>query len=237
MENKFLVFDIWSDYAHFKKPYTTTSPLTFSIPTRTVISGMIAAILGIGKGKYHSFFIREDSKIAVSIIKPIKKVRISENLINTKKSMNVIHERTQIKIELLKDPCYRIYISLRDYEFYNKLKTLLEKHSSVYTLTMGLSENLANFQFVGEYDAVEVDGSSEHLNIRSVVPIGDLKRGDIDFSKEGEYFTETIPMIMNSERFVSEYGEVLFERTCKSIYAKAKEALHISILDENIVLI
>ena len=47
---KVLVFDIWSEYGHFKKPYTTTSPLTFSIPSRTALTGIIGAILGIEKG-------------------------------------------------------------------------------------------------------------------------------------------------------------------------------------------
>jgi len=49
MVEKYLVFDISASYGHFKKPYTTTSPLTYSIPTRTAVSGIIAAVLGFGK--------------------------------------------------------------------------------------------------------------------------------------------------------------------------------------------
>ena len=43
---KCLVFDIKGDYGHFKKYYTTSSPLTFSIPPRTTVSGMIGALIG-----------------------------------------------------------------------------------------------------------------------------------------------------------------------------------------------
>ena len=49
--SKIIIFDIWGDYAHFKKPYTTTSPLTYSIPSRTALTGIIGAIMGIRKDK------------------------------------------------------------------------------------------------------------------------------------------------------------------------------------------
>jgi CRISPR-associated protein Cas5h len=45
--DKVLVFDIWSDYAHFRRGYTTTSPLTYPFPTRTALTGIVAAILGL----------------------------------------------------------------------------------------------------------------------------------------------------------------------------------------------
>ena len=42
-----LIFDIQSEYGHFRKYNTTTSPLTYSIPTRTAIAGILGAILGM----------------------------------------------------------------------------------------------------------------------------------------------------------------------------------------------
>ena len=51
-----LIFDISSEYGHFRKFNTTTSPLTYSIPTRTAVVGIIGAILGlereISEGKF-----------------------------------------------------------------------------------------------------------------------------------------------------------------------------------------
>jgi len=41
-------FDISASYGHFKKPYTTTLPYIFN-PTRTAVSGIIAAVLGLEK--------------------------------------------------------------------------------------------------------------------------------------------------------------------------------------------
>jgi len=69
-----LVFDISASYGHFKKPYTTTSPLTYSIPTRTAVSGIIAAVLGFGKEDYQEHFTKPQAKIAIGIRNPVKKL-------------------------------------------------------------------------------------------------------------------------------------------------------------------
>lgn len=69
---KLLCFDIWADYAHFKKYYTTTSPLTFSIPPKTSIYGIIGAILGMGKNEYLYYFQPGMCQIGIQIMKPIK---------------------------------------------------------------------------------------------------------------------------------------------------------------------
>jgi len=77
--------------------YYNISPYIFN-PDQDAVSGIIAAVLGFGKEDYQEHFTKPQAKIAIGIRNPVKKVRISENLINTKKSMNIIHERTQIRL-------------------------------------------------------------------------------------------------------------------------------------------
>lgn len=136
---KVLVFDVWGEFGHFRKHYTTTSPLTYSIPPRTAIAGMIGAIEGFGKDEYLQYFSKENANIAVKISRPIKKTRIAENLIDTKIApmMSRIKTRTQIRFEVLKDTKYRIYFSHSSEEVYNKLYSMLKEHKSVYTLCLG----------------------------------------------------------------------------------------------------
>ncbi|NLP15261.1 MAG: type I-B CRISPR-associated protein Cas5 [Clostridium sp.] len=237
MAEKYLVFDISASYGHFKKPYTTTSPLTYSIPTRTAVTGIIAAMLGFGKEEYLKYFTKDQAQIGIGIKSPVKKVRISENLINTKKSMNKIHERTQIKIEFLKDACYRIYFSHKNEQIYERLKVLLENHSTVYTISMGLSENLANYTFAGEFEGREVNGNKELIEFSSVLPLDMLKKGDVEYEDEREYFTETIPMEMDCDRKVKEFREVLFERNSNKIKARTDFYIRIEGIHENILII
>jgi len=81
---KVLVFDIYGDYGHFRKFYTTTSPLTFSFPPPPTIAGILGAIYGADKSEYLKIFGYDFCKTALKIVNPIKKVRMGINLINTK---------------------------------------------------------------------------------------------------------------------------------------------------------
>jgi CRISPR-associated protein Cas5h len=237
MENKFIVFDIWADYAHFKKPYTTTSPLTFSIPPISSLMGLISAIIGIDKNKYTSEFSRENSKFGIKITKPVKKVRMGLNLISTNKTFFEIENRKPTKIEYLKDPAYRIYFNHTNKDLCDRLIYNLRYHLTEYTVSLGLSENIANFNFVGEY-SVGLVSNNDFQEVTSVINTNELKKTDVDFSKDGEYFTETIPFWMTEEnepkfaRKVTEYSEVIFERNGKSIWAKPNNLLYISELNE-----
>lgn len=233
---KFVVFDIWSQYAHFKKPYTTTSPLTFSVPPRTAISGILAAVSGIDKNCYPKYFTRDMAEIAVGLKSSIKKVRIAENLINTKESMTKILSRTQIKIEFLKNPCYRIYFRHTSEEIYNNIKSKLENHSTFYTVSLGLSENLANFNYIGEFEGQEINVESR-IDSASVVPLDVMKKGKLILDDNAEYFTENIPLEMLENRHVSTFREVLFERNAKKVLTCASNYIELKDIGEKIFIL
>ncbi len=119
-----LVFDLWGDLGHFKKPYTTTSPLSFAFPPRPTIAGIISAIVGLGKNEYPRFFLRKDAAIGLRLLNPVKKIRISHNLIDTKRAklFSKIKQRTQIRQEYVKDPRYRIYFQHKKAEIFSRLR-------------------------------------------------------------------------------------------------------------------
>ncbi len=241
MKTRALVFDIWAEYAHMKKYYTTTSPLTFSIPPKTVVYGILGAILGLDKGDYLNYF-QKQCMVGIQILSPIKKVRLGLNLINTKASKaqqwNKIAERTQIRTEYLKNPAYRLYIRHVDEELYYKLRDYLQRHISMYTISLGLSENLANFSFVGDFELNEVTNNTQMVEISTVFRIDDtIQKGDIDFSEKGkEYFSDRIALEMKPDREVVDYGQVVFERHGKPIRAKPGQYYTLS-TGENILFI
>jgi CRISPR-associated protein Cas5h len=220
MPERVIVLDVWGDYAHFRKIYTTSSPLTYSFPPRTALSGLIGAIVGLDKEDYFRHFLRKDAKIGCKILEPIKKVRIGENLINTKSAiqMHLIKNRNQIRVELVKDPRYRIYFTHTDEDLYNNLKSLLANHQSVYTPCLGLSQLICNFCFVGEFGLKSPGEGIQTID--SVVPGRCLIR--TEFENKKEYFSETLPNEMNESRVVTDYSEILFERNGKGIKAEAR---------------
>jgi CRISPR-associated protein Cas5h len=216
------VFDIWGEYAHFRKYYTTTSPLSYSIPPRTAVTGFIGAILGLGKEEYLKHFTKKQAFITVGLLNPVKKVRISENLIDTEnvKRMHLIKNRTQIRFEFIKDPKYRIYFHHSDEEVYNQTKNLLTDHKSVYTPYLGISEHIANFEFIGEMN-IQKKILEDFVKLDSVIPEDPANK--IEFETNLEYFSETMPIEMDFDRTVVEYKNIMFERNGHGIKAKLKE--------------
>jgi len=226
--DKILVFDIWGDYGHFKKIYTTTSPLTYSIPTRTSLTGLIGAIAGLGKDSYLSYSSKEKEKIAVGLNNQVKKVRLAENLIKTSGGfgdMSNIKNRTQVRFELLKDPSFRIYFTHSDNKLYTKVKSLLSEHKCIYTPCLGLSELIANFKYIGEFD-YELNKSGDVTDIKTAIP--ESRIINVNFQQDLEYISEKQPLEMDEDRCVTEYDNVIFERRAKPVSASVTEYCKLS---------
>ena len=219
---KVLVFDIWGDYGHFRKFYTTSSPLTFSFPPPSTISGILGAIYGTGKDEYLKTFSSGRCRLAIKIATPVNKVRMGINLINTKGNYwipygNKYHEpRTQIRTEFLKEPRFRIYFTHEDENILGKAAKLLEEHKSVYTVSLGLSELLANFEYIGLHDAEYIsDGAL--IDLATPVLFSNMVSDGLEIEKGKKYFKEKMPIVMNPERIIEKYDDVIFESQGKTI--------------------
>ncbi|MDK2821810.1 MAG: CRISPR-associated protein Cas5h [Clostridia bacterium] len=225
MDMKVLIWDIWGDYGHFRKYFTTSSPLTFSFPPRPTISGMIGALIGLPKEEYSEYFTKDQAYIGVRILKPVKKTRLGINYINTKEAidMSKIKTRSRVKVELLKEPKYRIYLHHKDSGIYKKVKEFLSCGKNYYTLSLGLSELIANYSFIGEEDVKEIGQDTEFTPVHSVLPL--FEELEIKFEGDKEYLKDTVPNVQNAERNVVEYIKVIFEKNGHPIICKPQNYL------------
>ncbi|BAI80034.1 CRISPR-associated protein Cas5 [Deferribacter desulfuricans SSM1] len=205
---KVLVFDIWGDFGHFKKFYTTSSPLTFSVPPPTAVYGMLGAILGFGKNEYLQYLNVKTTKIAIQILNPIKKTRMTINLIDTKNSnsFHLIKSRTQIKTEFLRNPAYRFYVNINNEDLFNKLIQRVKNKETYYTLSLGLANLLANFKYIGAFKA-EPTGNADFVN--SAILSKNVENIEVEEGKK--YFKEKLPIDMNQNREVLKYEDVIME--------------------------
>lgn len=223
---KVIIFDIFGDYAHFRRFYTTSSPLSFAFPPPPTVYGMIASIIGIDKKEYLKILSSENCKISLQILKPIRKIRLGLNLINTKGNFwqpvkTKSHDaRTQVKAEFIKEPRYRIYFHHKDELIMEKLIKNLKNHESFFTFSLGLSELLGDFQFI-KIEEFERKEEGE-VYISSIVPISQIADKKIIFEEGKRYFRERIPVIMNTERIVEKYDDVIFESNGKPIKVQVK---------------
>ena len=218
-----LTFDISADFGHFRKFYSTSSPLTYSIIPPTSFYGIIGAVIGLEKegNKYLQYINHETTKIAIQPINPVKKIRLGLNHINTKGNVWIPKHRregarTQIRTEFLRFPRFRCYVHLYNEELFQQLVHNVKEHKNVYTVSMGLSECIANIEFVS-LETFKNKTDEGAVEIVTAIPDRLLQSLEIEAGKE--YFKERLPIEINCERIISHYDEVLFEATGQPITA------------------
>jgi CRISPR-associated protein Cas5h len=236
-----IVFDLWGDFGHFRVPYTTSSPITFPVPPKTSLYGIIGAILGYDKESYLEKFKKNKWFFAVSLRSPVTKFHIPQNFINTKEVKMFARMpkgkscRTQINMEFLKDPYFRIYVLSDNIIELKRFKTLVKEHKTAYTPVLGISECIANFKFIGSFDIKEEVGN-EFIEINSILPLEDAI--EIDFIQPGTKFLKIhMPTELNKNRELMESKDFIIEATARTITAKVKKYIHILELNENIIMI
>lgn len=236
MESKsFIIFDISAEYGHFRKFNTTTSPLTYSIPTPSSITGLVGAILGIEREdhkkniKEHGESLRlvfspEFTRIGIRVLSKITKVNIGFNLLDTgsPQSFFNIANRTQIEYELLKNPSYRIYLDWehpRRDELIQRIKNK-QFHFNPY---LGLSQFTTDVIWVGERVAKRIEGN-EFIPFHSVINLSLLNKDEnpIDFElmNTQQIQVETIPIEMLHNRVITRYAEILVETSGNLVRSK-----------------
>ncbi len=225
---KCLVFDISGDYGHFSAYFSTSSPISFSAPPPSTTLGIIGAILGLPKEKnqYLEKLIQAQVKIAIGLLKPVKKIRMGINLINTKgnywvpyKSKN--HQpRTQIQFEFLKDPCFRIWFTCQDDEIYQRFANMLREGRCYYSVSLGLSEMLATVIWVGEDDLEQISHPSETCILNSILPLSFLKERGLDIQAGNMFLKERLPAAIDTHRIVQCYSEYIIEAHANPIHAR-----------------
>lgn len=233
-----LIFDISSEYGHFRKYNTTTSPLTYSIPTRTAIAGLLGAILGMERelsdGVYpegaipvQEFFSKASTDIAIQIINPVQKENVAINLINTKISFYDLTKagRTQIEFELIKNPRYRIYFSINDKKkVFDEITERIKQKKIHFSPYLGLAQFTADVNFVEIVEA-ELKGNpdKDYVEIITAVNLSKLDtENPIDFDFTAMYSANNMPIEMNKNREVQEYSEVLIEKNGLPIRARTE---------------
>lgn len=236
--HKVIVFDIWGRYAHFKKIYVTTSALSYALPFKTSVYGMIGAIIGLEKNgnKYLESFNQENCKIAIQVIKPIKFQRLNINL--SVEPGPIKGNRKPTMLEYVTDPFYRIFFWHKDQNLTEKLLNHLQSKTSVYTPVLGLAHCLANFNFIGYH---EIKPFQNTAIIDSVIPKSHIKDIDSEYWDQNEIHIQEqdmYPLEMNTKREVTKRESILFDINGKAVKATVNGGYQISINDKqyNIIL-
>ena len=207
-----VVFRISGPYANFRKVYTTTSSNTLSFPPRTTILGMVGAILGYDNGDGRAFHLEKLSNLEVSVVveKKLEKMRVPVNYIHTKDG-----GRTQIILEIVKEPSYLIFIHEKNFEDWNRFIQMLKRNECVFTPYLGLSEFIAKVEFVGVFEAEKVIDFP--CLVDSVIP---QSKAEIAIEKNVLYLKERATRNMDRERRYLEHETYILRKDAQPIEVK-----------------
>lgn len=122
---KGLTFTIKGSLAHFRRPDTTATHLTYPFITPTAVKGLVGAVLGI------SDFVTRD-KIGIELLHPVRTVAQQMSMLG-KDGGSVFNRPTTI--ELIVNPNYRIYYFGEEYT--EDLIHFLSQEKAVYSTYLG----------------------------------------------------------------------------------------------------
>ncbi len=189
-----LKFDIEGKFAHFRKFHGNNTAMSYSIPPRTTIIGILAAIIGEDKDTYYGKFKSDKLWIGVRIVQDIKKSfhRLNYLKITGRDDFTGQKGRIQTPFEIvtghdLKQDMvrYRFYLSSgEDADLYGMLKTHLLTGNRTFNISLGIAGFSAFITNVDAVQAIEMKAKNEWVDIHSACNSEQVS--EIDFPEDPE---------------------------------------------------
>lgn len=217
---KIISFHLNGKMAHFRKFYSNSSALSYFIPPRTTIVGIIAGLLGYERDSYYDEFTIDNCKIAVSSLKPIKKIiqKLNYLMIKSPNDFNGSKEHhSQTPVELIIPQnirndyvSYKIWVHHSNDEIMNKIQNVFQKaeyyKSLGISLALGSAFNLGWIENIEIMNGKEIEGLTEK-NIYSAIPIDKVKEIKINaVGTNYKLIKEEFPIELNANRCITERG-------------------------------
>lgn len=245
-----VAFEFRSRFGAFKDPLTISQNITLSIPPKTAVGGIMAAILGIDDYQDDAEFF----SFTYSVIVPseLRKKSFSQNYINdyTAKSLTQLNllmkndtqklaagfrdaksPQKPINRELLINPKYLIFVE--NFKYQEQLKECLEKRLCHYPLYMGNSEFAATFEKRDIQNVEDITLNDEYLHSF----IAEEDAAAIDFEAGVRYSNVRFATATHTGRRYQHYRNLILASapirvtslTCKKITLE-NETLHCQFL-------
>lgn len=238
--DRIIVVDLLGAMAHFRAFYTNSSSLTYSFPPRTVITGILAGIMGRPRDSYYEEFSQHACRIALSIRSPFRKIMNTLNyswmksprdfVINPGQHLQVQFETVVPGTQLSEwgDLIYRIYIWHSQSHILDELKKRSQERSYVYPPYMGISEFTGEVEFVDEIAGSDIH--TVHINdyaeFNTVLNADSITDRGLEFHSEDkplQYMKEFMPLEFKTDRSSKSTGKFIFEKNLRGIRAKLTE--------------
>lgn len=219
-------FDIIGKFAHFRKFYSNSTALSFTIPPRTTLMGMLGAILGKERDSYYEDFASDKILLSVGVKSKLKKSFHRVNFLDVKSVGDFRGKggRIQTPLEVItaedlrkQDVVYRVFIGHTEegQNIFEQIKEKLLNKEQQFNLTLGIANFSASIQNVVYYPTTSVKeqvvkGTIVELN--SIANSEDVDELKIDLKDYNFIEEDLLPadFLANFNREVKSMNSVLF---------------------------
>ena len=220
---KIISFHLKGKMAHFRKFYSNSSALSYFIPPRTTISGIVAGLLGRERDGYYEEFSLDSCKIAIAPCKPVKKTmqKLNYLMIKSPNDLNGSqghHSQTPMELIIPQNPRtedidYKIWVKHRDDGIMEELENIFNnKHKLYYEskgtcMSLGSAFNLGWVEMEEILEGVEMNLTSREF-ISSSIPVDKVKEISIENIKgsKTKLIREELPLEFDEDRCITDKG-------------------------------
>lgn len=220
---KVISFHLKGKMAHFRKFYSNSSALSYYIPPRTTICGIVAGLLGRNRDGYYEEFSLDKFNIAITPCEPMKKTmqKLNYLMIKSQNDLNGSQKHhSQTPMELIipqnirtKNIDYKIWIRHEEDLVMDELEDIFMNKDDIYyrslgaCMGLGSAFNLGWIESGGVFQGTKVDLVSEEY-ISSSIPIDkirEIKVGNIKGNKT-RLIKEELPLEFDKDRRITDRG-------------------------------
>lgn len=234
-----LCFKVKGKLAHFKKYYANNTAFSFTIPPRTSLMGMVAAVMGWPRDTYYESLSSRHILFGVRVLSPLKKTFHRLNFLSIKSTGDISKNlssdfrgyggRIQTPFEIVSgfslakdEVVYQIFLSHTEAgkEVFENVKQQFLQEEPVYNLSLGVANFHASLFDVELIlpDKVTAQKSDDFILMHSAVPTHQVESLRFDKEEYDQYnFVEEdlLPgeFITNYSREVEVMNRLLFSTT------------------------
>jgi len=209
-----LSFDIEGKFAHFRKFFANNTAFSFSLPPRTAIMGILAALSGKERDSYYEEFSSDNLRLGAFILEPVKKSFHKLNYLKVEGPADFRGRKKHVQtpfevvsgINIRNDMVrYRIYMApgQKTDEVYRQLKEILLNGPFIFNLTLGPANFTARISGINLWNATEKLLNNEEVALHSTVRVDDVNK--INFKKRAAYRYNMIEEELMPADFKADY--------------------------------
>jgi len=206
MEKKEIIaFDLYGDYALFKKPWCNREQQSYLIPPKTALIGLLGAILGYNRRNYLNKLNFDEIYTGIKLVSEEGRELHGFNFMHgknldkiTKKLSNPYRNPTgkgslsPTRLEYIKNPYYRIYLHFESESLKVKIQNHLRNNKCIFPPYLGQVNLFANIDDYSETNFLERKIKYSDTTVPSeMVEVTEINR---------KIYTERLPFKMNSDR-------------------------------------